>query len=128
MGDWIGLGIFVLVVAGAAVGLSHLGRKPEPLTSEEYERRVAEAKGTTRSAAVAGMSGLDKFINPGAARAIEVQRDLKAGYYNDQEKKGEGDEPESDGDDNLLARQRAQEPREALDSVKKRLQRQGKLE
>jgi hypothetical protein len=93
MGDWIGLGVFVLVVVGALVGLSYLGRKPKPLTAEEYERRVAEAKGTTRSAAVAGVSGLDKFINPGAAKAIEVQRDLKAGYYNDEEQKGEGDEP-----------------------------------
>jgi hypothetical protein len=93
MSDWIGLGIFVLVVVGALVGLSHLGRKPKPLTAEEYERRVAEAKGPTRGAAVAGLGGLDKFINPQAARAIEVQRDLKAGFYNDEEKKGEGDEP-----------------------------------
>lgn len=93
MGDWIGLGIFVLVVVGAVVGLSHLGRKPEPLTAEEYERRVAEAKGTTRGAAVAGLSALDRFVNPNAAKAVEVQRDLKAGFYNDGEKKGEGDEP-----------------------------------
>jgi hypothetical protein len=93
MGDWIGLAVIVLVVVGAVVGLSYLGRKPKELTAEEYERRVAEAKGTTRSAALAGMTALDTFINPKAAKAVEVQKDLKAGYYNDEEKEGEGDEP-----------------------------------
>ena len=93
MSDWIGLGIIVLVVVGAFVGLSYLGRKPKPLTAEEYEQRVAEAKGAARGAAVAGLGALDKFVNPKAAQAIEVQQDLKAGYYDDQEEEGEGDEP-----------------------------------
>ena len=93
MSDWVGLGIFVLVILGALVGLSFLGKKPKPLTSEEYEQRVAEAKGTTRAAAMAGIGGLEKFINPGAAKAVEVQKDLAAGRYDDQEKEGEGDEP-----------------------------------
>ena len=93
MGDWIGLGVFVLVVVGAVVGLSYLGKKPKPLTAEEYEQRVAEAKGAMRGAAVAGLGALDKFVNPKAAQAIEVQKDLKAGYYDDQEKEGEGDKP-----------------------------------
>ena len=93
MGDWIGLAFIVLLVVGAVVGLSYLGRKPKELTAEEYERRVAEAKGTTRSAALAGMTALDTFINPKAAKAVEVQKDLKAGYYNDEEREGEGDEP-----------------------------------
>jgi hypothetical protein len=93
LGDWIGLGIFVLVILGAVVGLSFLGKKPKPLTAEEYEQRVAEAKGTTRAAAMASIGGLEKFINPGAAKAVEVQKDLAAGYYDDQEEEGEGDEP-----------------------------------
>lgn len=93
MGDWIGLAVIVLVVVGALVGLSYLGRNPKELTAEEYERRVAEAKGTTRAAAMAGMGALDKLINPKAAKAVEVRQDLKAGFYNDEERKGEGDEP-----------------------------------
>ena len=93
MGDWIGLGLFVLVIVGAVVGLSYLGKKPKPLTAEEYEQRVAEAKGTTRAAAMASIGGLEKFINPGAAKAVEVQKDLAAGHYDDQEKEGEGDKP-----------------------------------
>ena len=97
MGDWIGLGIILLVVVGALVGLSYLGRKPKPLTADEYERRVAEAKGTTRGAAVAGLYAMQKLLNPKAVEAIEVQRDLKAGFYNDAEKKGEGDDDVDDG-------------------------------
>jgi hypothetical protein len=87
MGDWIGLGIIVLVVFGALVGMSYLGRKPKPMTADEYERRVAEARG----AGVAGLYAMQKLLNPKAVEAIEVQRDLKAGFYNDAENKGDGD-------------------------------------
>src|SRR5215212_9558538 len=93
MNDWIGLGIIVLVAVVALAGLSYLGRKPKPLTAEEYEKRVAEARGITRGAAVVGMTALDKFVNPNAVKAVEVQQDLKAGYYDDREEEGEGDEP-----------------------------------
>jgi len=89
MTDWIGLGIIVLVVVGALFGLSHLGRKPRPLTEEEYERRVREAPGMLS----AGVLSIQKVLNPGAAKAEAVQQDLKAGYYDDQEEEGEGDEP-----------------------------------
>ncbi|HJQ33494.1 MAG TPA: hypothetical protein VJ866_15015 [Pyrinomonadaceae bacterium] len=93
MGDWIGLGLFVLVVVGALVGLSYLGKTRKPLTEDEYEQRVADAKGTTRAAALAGMNALNKMINPKAVEAVEKQKDLQAGYYNDEQTKGEGDEP-----------------------------------
>ena len=92
MSDWIGLGIILLVVVGALVGMSYLGRKPKQLTTEEYEQRVADARGTTRAAALAGMNALNKMINPKAVEAVEKQKDLQAGYYNDAEKKGEGDD------------------------------------
>ena len=97
MGDWIGLGIIVLVILGALVGLSYLGRKPRPLTAEEYEGRVAEAKGAARGVAVAGLGALDKFVNPKAAQAVEVQQDLRAGYYDDREEEVAGDEPGAAG-------------------------------
>lgn len=95
MGDWIGLAVIVLVVVGALVGFSQLGKTRKPLTEEEYEQRVAEAKGTTRAAALAGMNALNKMVNPKAVEAVEKQRDLRAGFYNDREKKGEGDEPDA---------------------------------
>lgn len=96
MSDWIGLGFIVLLVVGALVGISYLGRKPKPLTTDEYERRVAEAKGTTRGAAIAGLYAMQKLLNPKAVEAIEIQRDLKAGFYNDAEKKGDGGDDEDD--------------------------------
>ena len=71
----------------------------KPMTVDEYEQKVAEARGTTRAAALAGMNALNRMVNPKAVEAVEKQKDLQAGYYNDQEKKGEGgggddDEPE----------------------------------
>ena len=93
MGDWIGLGIFLLVVVGALFGLSHLSKPAKPMSEEEYERRVREGRGLASAGAMAGINALHKLVNPKAAEAIEVQKDLKAGYYNDEEKKGEGDEP-----------------------------------
>ncbi|HEX8499629.1 MAG TPA: hypothetical protein VF659_03490 [Pyrinomonadaceae bacterium] len=93
MGDWIGLGVIVLVVVVALVGLSQLTKRPRQLTPEEYEERVAEAKGTTRAAALAGMNALNKMVNPKAVEAVERQKDLQAGYYDDEEQKGEGDGP-----------------------------------
>jgi len=90
MGDWIGLGVIVLVVAGSLWGLSHLGRAREPMSEEEFERRAAEARGTT-SAGVAGMMyALQKLMNPKAAEAVEVLKDMKAGYYDEGEQAGEG--------------------------------------
>ncbi|MDT7808356.1 MAG: hypothetical protein QOJ70_2169 [Acidobacteriota bacterium] len=97
MGDWIGLGIIVLVIAGALVGLSQLGKPSKLLSKDEYERRVADRRGWMSAGAFAGMIALQKLVNPKAAEAIEKQKDLKAGFYNDEEKKGEGDEPGSDG-------------------------------
>ena len=89
MGDWIGLGFIVLVVAGVLFGLSRLGKPAKPLSKEEYERRVREGGG----ALSAGVMGLQQFLDPGTEKAVAARQDLKAGYYNDEEKKGEGDEP-----------------------------------
>jgi hypothetical protein len=94
MGDWIGLGIILLVAAGAVAGLSYLG-KPRPMSNEEFERRAAEARGTM-SAGVAGlMYSLQKLMNPKAAEAVEVQKDLRAGYYDAREQAGDDDEEEN---------------------------------
>jgi hypothetical protein len=91
MGDWIGLGIILLVVIGALAGLSYLGKPPKPLSREEYERRVAESRGFMSAGVMASLYALQKLLNPKVVEAIEVQRDLKAGFYNHEEKKGEGD-------------------------------------
>lgn len=92
MGDWLGLGVFVLALVGAVAGLSHLGKPREPMSAEEFERRAAEARGTTRGAVFAAMHALQKLINPKAAEAVEVQRDLRAGFYDDQDESGDGED------------------------------------
>jgi hypothetical protein len=94
MADWIGLEIILLVVVGALAGMSYLGRTRKQMSVDEYEQKVAEARGTTRAAALAGMNALNKMVNPKAVESVEKQKDLRAGYYDDQETKGEGDGPD----------------------------------
>lgn len=98
MSDWIGLAVMVLVLAGGLFGLSRLGAPPERISHEEFERRVKEGRGTMTTGAFAGMHALQKLLNPKAAEAVEVEKDLKAGYYADQQETGAG----GDGDDSKL--------------------------
>lgn len=83
MGDWVGLGFFVLLIVGAAVGLKLLSR-PITRTTEEFERNAAE--GTTGLGA--SMNALQELMNPEAAKAKEVITQMKDGRY--QKKKREG--------------------------------------
>ncbi len=83
MGDWIGLGFFVLLIVGAAVGLKLLS-KPQTRTAEEFERNAAE--GTTGLGA--SMNALQELMNPEAAKSKEVITQMKDGRY--QKKKREG--------------------------------------
>jgi hypothetical protein len=83
MGDWIGLGFFVLLIVGAAVGLKMLS-KPQTRTAEEFERNAA--KGTTGLGA--SMNALQELMNPEAAKSSEVITQMKDGRY--QKEKAEG--------------------------------------
>lgn len=83
MEDWIGLGFFILLIVGAAVGLKLLSR-PVTRTTEEFERNAAE--GTTGLGA--SMNALQELMNPEAAKAKEVITQMKDGRY--QKKKREG--------------------------------------
>jgi len=84
MQDWIGLGIIVLLIVGAVVGLKALSR-PRKTTAEEFERSAAE-----NSTMLGAMSNaLQEIVDPGFARARAVQTEMKDGRY--QKKKDEGD-------------------------------------
>ena len=96
MGDWIGLGVILLLTLGGFLGLARLGRAPEPLTPEEFERRVQESRGWMSAGAAAGMHALQKLMNPKAAEAVEVLKDMRAGFYDDKEQPGDGDEDEDE--------------------------------
>ena len=95
MTDWIGLLFFVLLIVGILVGLKILS-KPVKRTEAEFERNVAE--GTTMLGA--GMNALQEALDPAAARAKEVQTQLKEGRYSKKQREGKADgDAESGRDD-----------------------------
>lgn len=84
MSDWIGLGLIVLLVIGAIVGLSLLGR-PYDVSQEEFDKRAHEAPGMMS----AGLAGLQKILSPAAQKAAEVQEDFKQGYLDGEQESGD---------------------------------------
>lgn len=84
MNDWIGLGVIILLVIGAIVGLSLLGR-PYEVSQEEFDKRAHEAPGMMS----AGLAGLQKILNPAAQKAAEVQEDFKQGYLDGEQESGD---------------------------------------
>ena len=88
MGDWIGLGFFVLLVVGALVAVKALAN-PRPRTSDEFEQGAAE--NTTMAGAL--MNALHDITNPAEARAKEVRMQMKEGTYRKKKREGkaEGD-------------------------------------
>ena len=87
MSDWIGLGLVAFLIFCGLWGLSHLS-KPYDVTVEEFEKRAHEAPGMLS----AGISGLQKMLDPAAGKAMEVQEDFKQGYYNGGQELGDGPE------------------------------------
>lgn len=83
MGDWIGLGFFVLLIVGVIVALRSLS-KPRVSTSDEFERNAAE--GTTMLGAT--MNALQELMDPAEAKKREVITQMKEGNF--QKKKREG--------------------------------------
>ncbi len=94
MSDWLGLLFLILLAGGAWYGLRVLSR-PRKLTAQEFEKRLSEG----RSLVNAGMMELDKFINPQAAKSIEVIEELKSGTYNKKQNKGDGDHKNGEADE-----------------------------
>jgi hypothetical protein len=88
MNDLFGIGLIALLVLGAVFGLLQLS-KPYDVSNEEFEKRAHEAP----SLISAGMSGLQKILDPAAGKAMEVQEDFKQGYYNGEQESG--DKPEA---------------------------------
>ena len=86
MADWIGLLFFVLLIVGIFVGLKVLS-KPVKRTEAEFERNAAEST----SMLGAGMNALQEALDPAAARAKEVQTQLKEGRYGKKKREGKAD-------------------------------------
>lgn len=83
MADWFGLLFFVILILGAYFGIKTLS-KPRTRTAEEFERSAAE--NTTMLGA--SMNALQEMMNPEAAKAKEVQTQLKEGRYNKKKREG----------------------------------------
>jgi len=86
MSDVLGLLFFVLLIAGIFVGLKVLS-KPQTRTEAEFERGAAEST----SMLGAGMNALQEALDPAAARAKEVQMQLKEGRYGKKKREGKAD-------------------------------------
>ena len=86
MSDILGLLFFVLLIVGIFVGLKILS-KPEKRTEAEFERNVEEST----SMLSAGVNALQEAIDPAAARAKEVQTQLKEGRYSKKKREGKAD-------------------------------------
>ena len=95
MGDWVGLSLIVFLVLCGLFGLLRLS-KPYDVTIEEFEKRAHEAP----SLISAGFTGLQKILDPAAEKAMEVQEDLKQGYYNGEQESGDGPDAGSHSSEN----------------------------
>jgi hypothetical protein len=83
MQDWLGLLFFVLVAVGIFAGLKILA-KPVTRTEAEFERNAAESV----SMLGASMNALQELMNPEAAKAKEVQTQIKEGRYGKKKREG----------------------------------------
>lgn len=90
MADWIGLLFFILLIGGIFIGLKVLS-KSKPRTEAEFERNVAESA----SMMGAGVNALQEALDPAAARAKEVQTQMKEGRYLKKKREGKADGEDS---------------------------------
>ena len=83
MSDVLGLLFFILLITGILVGLKMLS-KPQKRTEAEFERGAAESA----SMLGAGINALQEALDPAAARAKEVQMQMKEGRYLKKKREG----------------------------------------
>ncbi|MBK7704786.1 MAG: hypothetical protein IPN69_13860 [Acidobacteria bacterium] len=83
MNDWVGLLFFAGLLIAIWAGLKMLS-KPVRKTEEEFERSVAESA----SMLGASMNALQEMLNPEAAKAREVQTELRSGRFNRKKREG----------------------------------------
>jgi hypothetical protein len=92
MNDCLGLGVLVFLVAVALAGMARQGGPRRRMSAEEFEER-ARGGAYTR----AGLFGLQQLLHPKVVKAVEVQQDLKSGYYDKKRVPGDGDDGNPEG-------------------------------
>jgi hypothetical protein len=96
MSDWIGIGVIIFIVLCGLFGLSQLS-KPYDVSVDEFEKRAQEGP----SLMSAGLSGLQKFLDPAEQKAAEAQEDLRQGRYDKKDESGDPPEAGNDNDDKV---------------------------
>ncbi|MGB9180151.1 MAG: hypothetical protein WCB68_12965 [Pyrinomonadaceae bacterium] len=86
--DLIGLSVTLLILLWAVYGLNRISR-PSTLTQEEYEKRLREGSGIARGAMNAGFYAIQQWVNPKAAEAAAVQKDMREGHYESKQESGD---------------------------------------
>jgi hypothetical protein len=93
--DLIWLCAAALVLLWGVYGLHRISR-PSELTQEEYEERLRKGSGIARGAMNGGFYAIQQWLHPKAAAAVAIQKDLREGYYDNQQTPGDGlDEEQS---------------------------------
>ena len=87
MSDWIGLAFIGFLILCGLAGLWKLSQ-PYDVSVEEFEKRAHEAP----SLMSAGLTGLQKILDPAAKNAEIAQENFKQGRFDDKQAKGDGDE------------------------------------
>lgn len=92
MNDLVGSLFFVVVIAGFYFGLRAIA-KPKAKSEQEFEESVANST----SMLGASMNALQELLNPEAAKAKEVQTQLKEGRYTKKRREGKSGGPDETG-------------------------------
>jgi hypothetical protein len=92
MQDWLGLIFLSLFVLGIVIGLRVLAT-PRARSAQEFERNAAEGK----TMLGASMNALQELMNPAAAKAKEVEMQMKDDRYSKKKREGKAndDRPQS---------------------------------
>ena len=96
MSDLVGVAVIVFIIACALFGISRLN-KPYDVSAEEFEKRAREGP----SLMSAGLSGLQKFLDPAEQKAVEVKEDLRQGRYNKKDQSGDPPDAGESNDDTV---------------------------
>ena len=104
MSDWIGLAFIGFLILCGLAGLWKLSQ-PYDVSVEEFEKRAHEAP----SLMSAGLTGLQKILDPAAKNAEIAQESFKQGRFDDKQAKGDGDEAGGSRQEEAGAERRRQE-------------------
>ena len=96
MNDLIGLAVIGVIILCGLFGLWALS-KPYDVSVEEFEKRAQENRGLMAT----GLLGIQKFLDPAAEKAMEVQEDLRQGRYDGEQESGDPPEAGSGSDDTV---------------------------